>query len=380
MNSKLTMLFGVGAALALASDANAQAETSEAKPLETPTKALEIYGGAGYTQGFGSLQAGVDMKQVITPGIATDVGVGYRVDPHWAVGLTGQYAEFDAQRANSARGAIFGAAVAYHIRPFEKWDPWVQLGTGYRFLWENNVAPTPDLLTHGFELARLLVGLDSRVSRDIAMGPAVGVDITLPLWQAVNGGTSTALNDPRVSTFVFAGLSARFDVGGRFVGGEKPPVVTVTQAAVCPPAPAPPPAKPVSPSLAASDEVLEACKMNLDNVDTAPKFDFDKSVLLPADMDVLAKVAECFSTGPLKGDRMLLVGRADPRGTREYNDALGMRRADTVATYMEQHGIDGARIERTSRGKDDATGTDEATWATDRRVDMLRVEIRVSRR
>src|SRR4029077_5080842 len=135
----------------------------------------------------------------------------------------------------------------------------------------------------------------------------------------------------------------------------------------------------VSPTLSTSDQVLEACKMKLDNVDTAPKFDFDKSALLPADVDALTQVAECFSTGPLKGDRVVLVGRADPRGSTEYNYSLGMQRAQTVAEFLMQHGVEGARIERTTAGKDEAQGTNQATWARDRRVDMMRVEIRIDR-
>src|SRR6185312_11121842 len=111
-----------------------------------------------------------------------------------------------------------------------------------------------------------------------------------------------------------------------------------------------------------------------DDAGKAPKFDFDKSDLLPADLAVLKKIAECFTTGPLEGKGLLLVGRADPRGTIEYNDRLGMRRADSVSGFLEQNGIEERRIERTSRGKRDATGHDEATWAVDRRVDVLQNE------
>ena len=368
-----------GLVLAFSSTALAQTapEKPEAKTMETPTRALELYGATGYTQGFGNLERGVEMQKVITPGLATDIGVGYRIDPHWAISLTGQYAEYDAERANSARSLVPGVAFAYHMRPFDKLDPWVQVGTGYRLLWESNSAPAPDLLTHGFELARVTVGLDMRQTRDIAFTPVVGVDLTLPLWQSTDGGPSSAISDPRLSTFVFAGLGARFDVTNKFVGGPPPPApVVVTQATVCPPAPKPQ-SKPVSPTLSASDEVLAACKMNLDNVEVAPKFDFDKSALLPADQAVLQKVAECFSTGPLKNERVLLVGRADPRGSKDYNYDLGMRRAQSVADFLMQNGVESARIERTTAGKDEATGTDERTWAADRRVDMLHVEIRV---
>ncbi len=386
MKSTFAMSFSPGVVLALlvALSPRASAQTSPKeqpsdKPLETPTRALEFYGATGYTQGFGELQSGVGMQRVITPGFATEIGLGYRIDPRWAVSLVGQYAEFDAERANSARGLVLGAAVAYHVRPYDKWDPWVQVGAGYRLLWENNVAPAPDLLTHGLELAKVTIGVDMRASRDIAFSPVLGVDLTLPLWQATNGQSSTAIADPTVSAFVFAGMQARFDLTSTFVGGARPVAETrTTQAAVCPPSP--PVAKPVSPTITASDEVLAACKLDLDDVGKAPKFDFDKAALLPADTDVLQKVAECFSTGPLKNDRVLLVGRADPRGSVEYNYGLGMRRASSVAAFLAQHGVDGSRIESTTRGKDDATGTSPPTWAADRRVDMLRVEIEIDQR
>jgi peptidoglycan-associated lipoprotein len=76
-------------------------------------------------------------------------------------------------------------------------------------------------------------------------------------------------------------------------------------------------------------------------------------------------------TGPLKGRSMRLVGHADPRGNEEYNMALGGRRADNVASAIASAGMDSARMATSSRGKMDATGTDEAGWAKDRRVDIM---------
>jgi peptidoglycan-associated lipoprotein len=92
---------------------------------------------------------------------------------------------------------------------------------------------------------------------------------------------------------------------------------------------------------------------------------------LPADETVLRQIGECFSTGPLHGRELMLVGRADPRGTVEYNDALGERRASNVASFLTNTGISRDRIEVTSRGKLDAVGRDEAGWAIDRRVDVI---------
>ena len=82
-------------------------------------------------------------------------------------------------------------------------------------------------------------------------------------------------------------------------------------------------------------------------------------------------LATCFSTGPLKGREMRLVGHADPRGEPEYNMVLGGRRADNVKGFIVQKGLETGKVNTTSRGEMDATGTDEATWSRDRRVDVV---------
>jgi peptidoglycan-associated lipoprotein len=67
---------------------------------------------------------------------------------------------------------------------------------------------------------------------------------------------------------------------------------------------------------------------------------------------------------------MSLVGHADPRGSEDYNLALGGRRADNVKLIIVAESMDASHVSTTSRGKMDATGTDEATWAKDRSVDV----------
>ena len=394
MNAKLTTVSAV--AIALVSAAQAHAQTSappESAPpppagekgyldqdVAAPTNALELSVGTGYTQGFGSLQSGVNMQDVITPGIGVDFGIAYRFHPRWSIGLVGAWQGFQPERANSANGLTAGFAAAYHFSPYTRTDPWLQLGAGYRMLWEGHDT-SPTVLTHGFELGKALLGVDIRVDKDVAIAPVIGADLSLPLWQSVGGGTSVAITDPRVSAYVFAGLQARFDVTsthdtGKPMVAEAPPPV-ITQAEVPAPKPAPPApveeTKPVSPSISVSEEVLQACNINLNNIEKAPKFDFDKSQLLPEDEVILEKIAECFSSGPLKGKDMLLVGRADPRGTVQYNEKLGMKRANAVSSALERLGVEKEQLQPTSRGKLDATGTDEASWAMDRRVDILLV-------
>ena len=122
--------------------------------------------------------------------------------------------------------------------------------------------------------------------------------------------------------------------------------------------------------LLVSDDIVKACNLQLGNVETAPKFDFDKSDLSPTDRNVLQQIATCVTTGPLKGRTLKLIGRADARGEAEYNMGLGEHRADSVKRYLGGLGVPGGQVAETSRGKLDATGTDDATMQRDRRVDI----------
>lgn len=132
----------------------------------------------------------------------------------------------------------------------------------------------------------------------------------------------------------------------------------------------PAPTKEVSPSVGVSDDLAKQCELKLGNTQAAPKFDFDTSELEPSDRDVLQQIATCVTTGPLKGKKLELTGRADPRGTEEYNLGLGSRRAGSVKTYLNRLGVNPGQLNQNTRGALDATGTDESTYSTDRRVDI----------
>jgi peptidoglycan-associated lipoprotein len=71
--------------------------------------------------------------------------------------------------------------------------------------------------------------------------------------------------------------------------------------------------------------------------------------------------------------RIILQGNADERGSREYNLALGQKRADAVKKALEVLGVPDARIESVSFGEEKprATGHDEASWAENRRADLV---------
>ena len=70
--------------------------------------------------------------------------------------------------------------------------------------------------------------------------------------------------------------------------------------------------------------------------------------------------------------KVLLQGNADERGSREYNLALGQKRADSVRSAMTLSGAKDSQIEAVSLGEEKprATGHDEASWAENRRTDI----------
>jgi outer membrane protein OmpA-like peptidoglycan-associated protein len=126
----------------------------------------------------------------------------------------------------------------------------------------------------------------------------------------------------------------------------------------------------VSPSLAISGDIIAACGLKIPQTKGSPKFDYDKDELTADDRAVLDQIATCLTTGALKGRTVDLIGRADPRGTEEYNLGLGSRRAGSVSAYLGRLGVGQPQMAVTTRGALDATGTDEATYAADRRVDI----------
>jgi peptidoglycan-associated lipoprotein len=97
-------------------------------------------------------------------------------------------------------------------------------------------------------------------------------------------------------------------------------------------------------------------------------FAFDSSELDSSARAAIEAAVECYRGSPDPGLNILLTGACDPRGTEEYNIALGERRAQAVRSYMTSLGMDSSRISVTSVGEEMATGTDEAGWARDRNV------------
>lgn len=119
-------------------------------------------------------------------------------------------------------------------------------------------------------------------------------------------------------------------------------------------------------SITISDRIKTACGIN----ESETHFAYNSARVASSEKTIFKKLADCFTTGPLKGLTMHLVGHADPRGEPEYNMQLGEKRAGNVAKAVIAEGLPQAQVTTTSRGELDATGTDEASWAEDRRVNI----------
>lgn len=83
---------------------------------------------------------------------------------------------------------------------------------------------------------------------------------------------------------------------------------------------------------------------------------------------ILDRQADWLSQNP--NVRVSIEGHADERGTREYNLALGDRRANSVSNYLSARGVSATRITTVSYGKERpvAMGSDEGSWAQNRRA------------
>ncbi|MEZ5558922.1 MAG: peptidoglycan-associated lipoprotein Pal [Pseudomonadales bacterium] len=100
-------------------------------------------------------------------------------------------------------------------------------------------------------------------------------------------------------------------------------------------------------------------------------FEYDRSVLNPNDLAALEMHATILRDNP---DRAVVIeGHCDERGTREYNLALGERRADAVRSFLTSAGVSPRQIEMVSYGEErpEDPGHDEAAWARNRRAVMI---------
>ena len=96
-------------------------------------------------------------------------------------------------------------------------------------------------------------------------------------------------------------------------------------------------------------------------------FDFDSSSVSPEAAETLTKQAQWLSTN---GSNVTVEGHCDERGTREYNLALGEKRANSVKQFLISKGVAPNRITTISYGKEfpEFLGSGEEAWSKNRRA------------
>lgn len=99
-------------------------------------------------------------------------------------------------------------------------------------------------------------------------------------------------------------------------------------------------------------------------------FDYDSSDLSQEDYQTLQAHAQFLVANA--NSKVALTGHTDERGTREYNMALGERRAKEVEKFLIANGVNPQQLEAVSYGKEAPTnlGHDEAAWKENRRVEI----------
>src|SRR5215468_5652530 len=184
-----------------------------------PDRTFEVAVATGYAQGGGKLGGGLhNLEDVAGPGGAVEVDLGYRIIPQLTVGAYGAFSKSqhgDLIDSNTGvLGATAGVQAAWHFRPHVSIDPWVSLGGGWRALWLDPGAGKVTSL-QGFDLARLQLGVDYRVTKEIAISPVIGGSVSMFVSQDSPMTTRyTEIADKQVNFTGFVGLSGRFDFGG----------------------------------------------------------------------------------------------------------------------------------------------------------------------
>ncbi|MDL2284995.1 peptidoglycan-associated lipoprotein Pal [Oxalobacter sp. OttesenSCG-928-P03] len=100
-------------------------------------------------------------------------------------------------------------------------------------------------------------------------------------------------------------------------------------------------------------------------------FDFDSYVVKGEYQSIVQAHSRYLNKN--KKRRILIQGNTDERGGREYNLALGQKRAEAVRKAMSLLGVSDSQMEAVSFGKEKprALGSDEASWAENRRADIV---------
>lgn len=103
------------------------------------------------------------------------------------------------------------------------------------------------------------------------------------------------------------------------------------------------------------------------------QFDYDSAEIKSESRGYLDSVGEMMKMDRAKGAVLVIEGHTDARGTDEYNQALSLRRAEAVRSYLEsQHGIARNRLKVVGKGRSEPLSGQDPLAAENRRVQFRR--------
>jgi peptidoglycan-associated lipoprotein len=164
-------------------------------------------------------------------------------------------------------------------------------------------------------------------------------------------------------------------VAGAMTACRKKPE-TAAQPVQGPQTPTPPPTPPSNPPVSnpnttptgpTAEEIRAAIERVKTNITATIYFDYDKSDLTADARRILDEKVPALQQNPMV--RIRVIGHTDERGSDEYNQALGQRRAAAARLYLTQRGIADGRIDVVSMGESRPAvmGEGETQWSRNRR-------------
>ncbi len=149
---------------------------------------------------------------------------------------------------------------------------------------------------------------------------------------------------------------------------EPTPVAAVAPSPAPTPIPTTPPAESAVAKVTVPDHLDPNSAIRREN---SVFFEFDKFSISSKDVAIVDRHAKYLLAHPSL--IIKIEGNADERGGREYNLALGQKRADAVKQALKLSGVKDSQMESVSFGKEKpvALGHDEAAWAQNRRADIV---------
>jgi hypothetical protein len=192
----------------------------------------EIAARLGYGVPFGNVEnrhgltgpVGDPLDQTVGGSIPIWIDAGYRFDPRWYAGGFVAFAPAWPGGALASECSSNGVScqpfdlrtgfeVQYHVRPAERWDPWLGAGLGVEWLvvtFPTQGVQGPPLWASGFELLNFQAGIDARVEPHTAIGPFLALTASEYIWNSAGPSSNKFDGTAPHGWFVF-GVRALFD-------------------------------------------------------------------------------------------------------------------------------------------------------------------------